>query len=212
MLITVDELIRIGLAILVGGLIGAEREYRDKAAGFRTIIFITLGSTMFTLFSIRLAGAEGDPMRVAANIVTGIGFLGAGAILRGEHGVVGLTTAATIWLSAALGMGIGGGDLGLVGLATAAILIVLWIFPYVERWIDRAQLTRVYEIVIRQDDEKIRQLEQLFKDHRIRTRHQRRCKKGDLLTLSWLATAKPSRHEAVTDFLLHDPAVLELRY
>ena len=102
MIVTADDLVRVGLAILIGGLIGAEREYRDKAAGFRTLIFITLGSTLFTMFSARLGGPE-DPVRIAANIVTGIGFLGAGTILRGEHGVTGLTTAAAIWLSAALG-------------------------------------------------------------------------------------------------------------
>lgn len=99
--ILTEDLIKLGVAILVGGIIGAEREFRDKAAGFRTLILITVGSTLFTIFSLRM-----DPgfaqTRIAANIVTGIGFLGAGAIIR-EHGRVGgLTTAATIWLSAAL--------------------------------------------------------------------------------------------------------------
>src|SRR5512138_1953912 len=108
--ILTENLIKLGLAVLVGGLIGAEREFRDKAAGFRTLI--------------------------AANIVTGIGFLGAGAIVR-EHGRIGgLTTAATIWLSAALGMGIGAGELIFVLIATLAILIVLLIFPQLEIWID----------------------------------------------------------------------------
>ena len=105
-----ENIIRIGFAVLIGGIIGAEREFRDKAAGFRTIILITVGSALFTIFS-----ASMDPgftrTRVAANIVTGIGFLGAGAIVR-EHGRIGgLTTAATIWLSAALGMGVGAGEL-----------------------------------------------------------------------------------------------------
>lgn len=103
-----ENLIKLGMAVLVGGIVGAEREYRDKAAGFRTIILITVGSAMFTIFSMSM-----DPgfTRIAANIVTGIGFLGAGAIVR-EHGRVGgLTTAATIWLAAALGMGIAGGEL-----------------------------------------------------------------------------------------------------
>ena len=73
---------KLGAALLVGGLVGAEREYRDKAAGFRTIIFITVGATLFTMFSTVIAGEENDPARIAANIVTGIGFLGAGAIMR----------------------------------------------------------------------------------------------------------------------------------
>jgi putative Mg2+ transporter-C (MgtC) family protein len=87
-----ENIIKIGFAVLIGGIIGAEREFRDKAAGFRTIILITVGSALFTIFS-----ASMDPgftrTRIAANIVTGIGFLGAGAIVR-EHGRIGgLTTA-----------------------------------------------------------------------------------------------------------------------
>ena len=123
-----ENLIKIGFAVLIGGVIGAEREFRDKAAGFRTIILITVGSALFTIFSVSM-----DPgftrTRVAANIVTGIGFLGAGAIVR-EHGRIGgLTTAATIWLAAALGMGIGAGELIFVAASTLIVTIVCSSFP-----------------------------------------------------------------------------------
>lgn len=95
----IENLIRLSMAVLVGGLIGAEREFQDKAAGFRTIILITIGSALFTMFSMSM-----DPgftrTRIAANIVTGIGFLGTGAIIRESGQIAGLTTAATIWLSA----------------------------------------------------------------------------------------------------------------
>ena len=119
----IENIIKIGMAVLIGGIIGAEREFRDKAAGFRTIILITVGSALFTIFSMSM-----DPgftrTRVAANIVTGIGFLGAGAIVR-EHGRIGgLTTAATIWLSAALGMGIGAGELIFVAVSTFIVINV----------------------------------------------------------------------------------------
>ena len=77
-----EDVLKILLAVLIGGLIGAEREYRDKAAGFRTIILICVGATLFTILSFRLGG-DGDPTRIAANIVSGVGFLGVGAILRG---------------------------------------------------------------------------------------------------------------------------------
>ncbi|HEX6034270.1 MAG TPA: MgtC/SapB family protein, partial [Anaerolineales bacterium] len=138
-----ENLIKIGMAVLIGGLIGAEREFRDKAAGFRTIILITVGSALFTIFS-----ASMDPgftrTRIAANIVTGIGFLGAGAIVR-EHGRVGgLTTAATIWLSAALGMGIGAGELVFVAISTFIVIIVLLLFPWLELGIDRIRESRTY--------------------------------------------------------------------
>src|SRR5262249_33409635 len=102
-----EILIRFVLAAIWGGLVGAEREYRSKAAGFRTMIMISMGSCLFTMLSILIGGSTPD--RIASNIVTGIGFLGAGVIFRGETKVNGSTTAASIWAVAAVGMGIGGG-------------------------------------------------------------------------------------------------------
>jgi putative Mg2+ transporter-C (MgtC) family protein len=125
------------LAILIGGLVGAEREFREKAAGFRTIICICVGATLFTILSLKMGGDK-DPARIAANIVSGIGFLGAGAILRASGRITGLTTASTIWLAAALGMGIGGGYYVLSSMVAVAILIVLWIFPKFDGWIHQA--------------------------------------------------------------------------
>jgi putative Mg2+ transporter-C (MgtC) family protein len=124
-------LIKLGLAVLVGGVIGLEREYQYKAAGFRTIILITFGSTLYALFSVSIAGNTDSTTRIASNIVTGIGFLGAGTILRDGGRIGGLTTAATIWLAAALGMGIAAGEMEDVLIATGVALIVLLIFPRV---------------------------------------------------------------------------------
>jgi putative Mg2+ transporter-C (MgtC) family protein len=104
MYLSMEDVVKIILAVAAGGLIGLEREFRDKAAGFRTLIFICMGAALFTIFSARLAGTN-DPTRIAANIVSGVGFLGAGVILREGGRVIGLTTAATIWLTAALGIG-----------------------------------------------------------------------------------------------------------
>src|SRR5512133_3601325 len=138
MLLDPENLLKLLLALLVGGLIGMEREFRDKAAGFRTMICICLGATLFTILS-SLLGQPDDVTRIASEIVTGVGFLGAGAILRGPAGsVTGLTTAATIWLVAALGMAIGGGAYLLALATTAAVLLVLWVFPLLEARIDNA--------------------------------------------------------------------------
>lgn len=134
-----EDLYKILFATLVGGLIGIEREYREKAAGFRTIILICVGATLFTIFSSKL---DGDPARIAANIVSGVGFLGAGVILRSGGQIVGLTTASTIWLTAALGMGIGAGEYILVAIVVPIILVTLWIFPKFERWIDALRSER----------------------------------------------------------------------
>jgi putative Mg2+ transporter-C (MgtC) family protein len=105
---TPEDLIKVLIAVVIGGIIGMEREIHSKAAGLRTITLITIGATIFTILSEKF----GDPStsRIAANIVTGIGFLGAGVILFAEGKLKGLTTASSIWVAAALGMAVGVGE------------------------------------------------------------------------------------------------------
>jgi len=107
---------------VLGGFIGYERESESKPAGFRTMILVSMGSCLFTIASIRIAelgDGSFDPGRIASGIVTGIGFLGAGAIMRSSGHVLGLTTAASIWLVAAIGMGVG------IGLYGESLLVTL---------------------------------------------------------------------------------------
>jgi putative Mg2+ transporter-C (MgtC) family protein len=127
---------RLLLAAAIGGLIGAERELRRKSAGFRTNILIALGAAIFTIGSVTLSGT-GDPTRIAAQIVTGIGFLGAGAIMRNQDGVQGLTTAATVWANAALGVAAGGGQFRLAIIGGAIVLVVLFVLGPIESAIER---------------------------------------------------------------------------
>jgi putative Mg2+ transporter-C (MgtC) family protein len=127
---------RLLLAALLGGVLGFEREWNHKTAGLRTNILIAFGSALFTLMSVELAReGSGDPTRIAAQIVTGIGFLGAGAILRTNAGVQGLTTAAAIWVNAAIGVAVGGGQYHLAFIATGVTVIVLMVLPAIERWL-----------------------------------------------------------------------------
>lgn len=129
---------RLILAALLGGVLGFEREVRQKSAGLRTNMLIAIGAALFTIMSIELGQPEGaDPTRVAAQIVTGIGFLGAGAILRTDGGIHGLTTAATIWVNAAVGVAAGGGEYQLAFIATAVTLVVLLVLQPLERMVDR---------------------------------------------------------------------------
>ena len=129
---------RLLLAALLGAAIGVERELKQKSAGLRTNILIAVGCALFTLMSERLAtGAGADPSRVAAQIVSGIGFLGAGAILRTRGGVHGLTTAATVWVNAAVGIAVGGGEYRLAVLATVITLVVLFVLSPIEEALDR---------------------------------------------------------------------------
>ncbi|PKN90834.1 MAG: magnesium transporter MgtC [Chloroflexi bacterium HGW-Chloroflexi-6] len=206
-----EEALKLGLAIIVGGLIGAEREFRDKAAGFRTIIFITLGSTLFTIFSLGL-GNETNPTRIAANIVTGIGFLGAGAILREGTKVAGLTTAAAIWLSASLGMGLGGGRYMLVAISTLAVLAVLWFFPYFERWIDNVRESRTYEIILPLNSPKIAELPKRFSEHSLNVIGHKEHKAGGQVVLTFTTLGRPENQTRFVNILMKDADVLEFRY
>jgi len=130
-------MLRLLLAAGLGAAIGVERELRQKAAGLRTNMLIAVGSALFTVVSIELARVGGTPDRVAAQIVSGIGFLGAGSILRSGKSVHGMTTAATIWVNAAVGMAAGAGLYGLATAATIITLVVLAALPFVEQFLDR---------------------------------------------------------------------------
>ncbi|MGH9309083.1 MAG: MgtC/SapB family protein [Vicinamibacterales bacterium] len=130
--------IRLLTAALLGALLGFERELRQKSAGLRTNILIAVGAALFTLMSYELAAeGSGDPGRVAAQIVTGIGFLGAGAIMRTDSGIQGLTTAATVWVNAAVGVAAGGGEYHLAFIATGVTLAALLVLTPVERAIEK---------------------------------------------------------------------------
>jgi putative Mg2+ transporter-C (MgtC) family protein len=204
-----EDFVKILLAMAVGGAVGLEREFRDKAAGFRTLIFICVGATLFALFSIRMSG-DHDPTRIAANIVSGVGFLGAGVILRDGGRVIGLTTAATIWLVAALGMGLAGGQYGLVLAVTVVAMIVLWAFPALEHRIDNIREERTYEVVVT-NAEKCAAVERSFHQNRLRIVRHRQSKAGTRLVCTWQVTGSPRYHSQVIQQLLRDPEVDEVR-
>jgi putative Mg2+ transporter-C (MgtC) family protein len=130
-----EALLRIALAAVLGGLIGVERELREREAGLRTHLLVAVGSALFTIvgaYGFHDFVASGgvivrtDPTRIAAQIVTGIGFLGAGAIIRQGLSVRGLTTAATLWVVAAVGLAAGAGYYSGAVITTALVLVALW--------------------------------------------------------------------------------------
>jgi putative Mg2+ transporter-C (MgtC) family protein len=208
--LTLMDLAMLGLTVLLAGLVGAEREFHDKSAGFRTLILIAVGAMLFTVFSLRLGGQE-DPVRIAASIVAGVGFLGAGAILRDEGRVTGLTTAATIWLAAAIGMGIGAGEWALTSAATATILIVLMFFPRIEFWIDNLRHTTTYIVVVPAGADRRNELTGLFEGCRLRIRRIERSRAGEVQTYRVLVHGRPGRHEEVVGKILEMQDLIELR-
>jgi len=205
-----EIIIKLILALAVGSLIGAEREFREKSAGLRTITLVCLGSTLFTIFSSIFDPVRGDPSRVAASIVTGIGFLGAGVILREKKHVWGLTTAAIIWLVAALGMGIGIGQYFTVGLATAATLTILWGFPKLD-YLSKARDTYTYEIVAPSEKAKFDALVGKFKEVGLKITSQIVERKGNKIIVTWQAYGNPESHARLMQEFLADTEIDEFR-
>jgi putative Mg2+ transporter-C (MgtC) family protein len=124
-----EALLRLALAGVLGGLIGLERELRERGAGLRTHLLVSVGAALFTIagaYGFGGGGVRVDPTRVAAQIVTGVGFLGAGAIIRQGFSVRGLTTAATLWVVAAVGLAAGAGYYSGAVITTALVLLALW--------------------------------------------------------------------------------------
>jgi putative Mg2+ transporter-C (MgtC) family protein len=132
-----DLTLRLLLAAGLGAAIGIEREFHRKPAGLRTNILIAVGAALFTTLSIQFGGAGATADRIAAQVVTGVGFLGAGAILHSGVSVHGMTTAATIWVIAAVGMAVGAGQYATASVATAITLLVLAVLVPLEAWFDR---------------------------------------------------------------------------
>jgi putative Mg2+ transporter-C (MgtC) family protein len=205
-----EELIQISLATLVGAIIGAEREYRNKSAGFRTVMLITLGSTIFTILSKKIA--PDNPDRIAANILTGLGFLGAGTLFREDNKMTGLTTAATIWATAALGMAIGSGHYVLAIGGMLLVMMILFVFTYVEPYIDKRNRVRKYKIVCVYKQQTLHHYEKMFEHlglHHIRGIQSRI---GDEIVGNWIVSGAETQHEHLVNKLLNDKDVKEFDF
>ncbi len=200
-----EDLLLISLAIVVGLVIGAEREYQNKAAGLRTLMLVCVGSCTFTILSLKI-GVE-NPDRLAANIVTGIGFLGAGAIFRDENKISGITTACTIWVTAALGMCIGSGHIYLGLLAAAVVLFVLWSLVGMEQWIDRANKIVVYKITTDYNDNIAGKYEEQFAAAGLQSFRLLELKTEGKLTINWRVKGHEKNHSKVKAALFSDPNI-----
>jgi len=206
-----EVLVRFLLATLWGGIVGAEREYRSKSAGFRTMIMISIGACFFTMMSVFIGG-NGNPDRIASNIVTGIGFLGAGVIFRGDNRVNGITTAATIWAVAAVGMGIGGGRYFASACASILILVVLALLPYVERFIDQINLTRTYTIQCTFDPSAKQNFETMLSVSRLRYKLASQVKEGNKLFTTWEVRGHSKNHITFITALEQDKSIERFEY
>ena len=182
------DLVSMLVALLCGGIIGFEREYRNKSAGFRTILLITLGSTIFTIVSRHGVGADD---RISANIITGIGFIGAGVIFKDQFSVRGLTTAAVIWTSAAIGMTTGIGYHTLAMVFTIITLGILLMMSRVEHFIGKLQRQKRLSVTFRNADfRQIEALEEKLTSDDLKIERLQVSKDHDTLTVVWEVSGK----------------------
>lgn len=208
--VSIDEIItKLGLALLIGTVIGAEREYKSKSAGLRTLILICVGATLFTMIS-SVVGASGETGRIASNIVTGIGFLGAGAILREGLTVSGLTTASSIWVVAALGMAVGAGEYYLAMATTVIVLIVLTSFGVIQDVLEH--FSKTLELHITFNGSYDLRLEEMMRDGNIQFRRLRIFKKEGNAVFQYELRAPRRRLNRFLKSLNRNPSIKSYRY
>lgn len=200
-----EAVIRILIAIAIGAVIGAEREYREKAAGLRTIMLVSLGAALFSIYAASPDRRWENP-QLAAGIVTGVGFLGAGVILHQRGHVIGLTTAASVWVAAALGMGAGLGLYALCALSTGLVLLILWLLPRLD-WVGKLRDSRTYEITTPYDMERYQALCQRFSAAHLKITKHYLAKRGSDMVGTWHTYGKTDDHRRLMHQLLNDPDV-----
>ena len=200
--ISVNDCIKIALGVFCGGLLGFERQYKNKTAGFRTIILICLGSTIFTMLAQR-AG-----LGININLVTGIGFIGAGVIFKDNVAVSGLTTAAIIWISAAIGMAAGSGNYMLAIVSTFLTLAVLLGFSKIEDYIDKVHRDKLFIIQFTDADyHHVHLLEEAIIHEQLKSKRIQITKKDGCLQIAILVTGHRVRISHLDKKLLSLPQV-----
>ena len=204
-----EIIIRLLLAAFWGALIGAEREYRGKAAGLRTTIMISVGACFFTLMS-EWIGGPGNPDRIASNIVTGLGFLCAGVIFRSDSHVSGITTAAAIWSVAAVSMGVGAGYYFASACAALMILLILTLLTILQDKIDLINEHKTLRITFKRTDDGYNRCKDLFNKHSIKSKLLGQRRTLDHLTIEWQVHASKHSMESLYAALLMDPIFEEL--
>ena len=192
-------LLRLTVAAALGGIIGIERVVRRRPAGIRTSLFVCVATALFTILSNELAHLFGDSSgtRIASNIVQGIGFLGAGAILRGTGSVVGMTTAATIFVEAAIGMAAGGGLFAVAGYSTGIVLFGLTIIGWAEQYFNLKCRPLVFRFTTSQSDSVSTEVQRLMASLKIPMQHFRVSMAGNTSIVEFEAEVSHKQQEEI---------------
>ncbi|WP_300602214.1 MgtC/SapB family protein [Niabella sp.] len=205
----ITQLIMIFVSILIGTVIGAEREYKNKSAGLRTFILVSFGSCIFTILSIRIG--VGNPDRLAANIITGIGFLGAGVIFKDSTKIEGITTATTIWATASLGMSAGAGHIYLALVGTAVVLVILKLLMPIQKFIDNHHKIREYKIATATITD-FEACIALFREYRLKPLLVSEQKSAEGFSRTWQVTGTLKNHNQLVSRMVQDPRILSYHF
>jgi putative Mg2+ transporter-C (MgtC) family protein len=208
-----EAAVRLGIALFCGFLLGAEREIKEKPAGLRTIILITVGATIFMIVSDLIAqvteGPEAitrvDPSRIAAQVVTGIGFLGAGAIIQARGAIHGLTTAAAVWVAAGIGLCVGVG-FPLLGIGiTLLVLLVLVVLDPLSTWLNRHGDEETLRLVLSNDTLVLQRVRAILKSNSIpESRLTLQSRTPDHLKLSVSYRSREGKHRLLEELATVD--------
>jgi len=196
-----EHIIQILASLLAGAILGLEREYHSKPAGFRTIILISVSSCLFSILSTTMPSGD----RIASNIVTGIGFIGAGVVFKEGANVRGITSAAIIWMAAAIGMCIGFGHYVLGAFVVALVLLVMVALFKFERIFDNLYQVKVYDIHFISADYSIEALEKEMKGLLINFERKKIGKQNDVVNVEYNIVVSPPRiREKIDNFLINN--------
>ena len=200
--IYLEEAAQVSISFIIGAILGIEREFRSKPAGFRTMILICVGSCLYTILSQEMGGPSGTD-RIASNIVTGIGFIGAGVIFKEGISVNGLTTAALIWVTAALGMAVGYKSYPIAIVVTAIVVVVLFILEPVQRYIIRFHKVKDYRIRLGENATLFKQdLEIFIKNNHLTFRPMKVIKENGDAIYIYRISSPERNYDVVNQFLL----------
>src|SRR4051812_2319997 len=199
-----DTVLKLVVAAILGGVIGLERELKRKPAGLRTNMFICFGAAMYTLLSSRFShGSFGnfDPNRIAAQIIPGIGFIGAGAILHSGGSVSGITTAATMFVVASIGMAVGGGEYLSATFATVVILLALNVLGWVEARFNFKSVLMSYEVASKDPEQLLAEVNRILEEQRLLMQTVKMGMGAEGHRVQFTVEAKHRDHVALTEKL-----------
>ena len=205
-----DQLLKVLIALLMGALLGLEREYKRKAAGMRTMTLICMSSTVFTILSAEL-GYPNSADRVASNILTGVGFIGAGVIFKGDYTIDGITTAASIWIAAAVGMAVGMSQYWLAGAALAGSLVVLILLEFVENRIGVTNDKRLYTIFFYEEKFPHMDVDNILQEFQLKYKKVKIVKTENLVEINYNVHGHRQKMGQLDDFLLQSKDIFKFQ-